>query len=157
ANAQEPAKENAKEKKPLMPYVGLTAVGCGVSNPFSLLAGVQQPFKKHLMLVYDVHYMNTNYENNCNDVLSKGHFSSFIPSVKMQLYSGKKQGRGLLAGVGLGYMFARDRGTEQQYTIDPVSKEKALAGEIKHGNWDFNSIAPSFTFGAGFRLFKLPA
>jgi hypothetical protein len=28
---------------------------------------------------------------------------------------------------------------------------------VKTGKWDFSSIAPSFSLGIGFRVFKLPA
>jgi hypothetical protein len=153
-NAQDKA---TAEKKPLTPYAGVYAGGC-VYNPFSFVAGVQQNLRSHFTIAYDVHYWNTGYECYCDDMYSKGKFSSFTPSVKMLYNSGKQEGRGFVAGLGLGYMFAKDRGSEVPYTYDAntntysYQKEK----EVTDGNWDFNSIAPSFSIGAGFRVFKLP-
>ncbi|MCX6316666.1 MAG: hypothetical protein NTW29_05220 [Bacteroidetes bacterium] len=148
---------SAKQKNPLVPYASVYAGGC-VDNPFSFAAGVQQKLRDHLTIGYDVHYWNTGYECYCDDKYSKGKFSSITPSVKLLYNTGKKEGRGFVAGVGLGYMFAKDRGSEVPYTYDPMTstyiyqQDKAL----HDANWDFNSIAPSFSIGAGFRLFKLP-
>jgi len=145
-----------KEKNKLVPYAGIIYGGCGVSNPVSFLAGVDKQFKPHLTVSYDLHYMNTNYECNCDDVYSKGHYSSFTPSIKLSFNSGKKTGRGLIGGVGLGYMFAKDRGTEEKYAVDPSTQKSVLSGKVVNGNWDFNSISPSVLFGVGFRILKLP-
>jgi hypothetical protein len=145
------------EKKTVTPYAGVYAGGC-VYNPFSFVAGVQRNLRPNFTMAYDVHYWNTGYECYCDDVYSKGKFSSVTPSVKILYNSGKKEGRGFVAGLGLGYMFARDRGSEVPYTYDATTntytylKEK----EVPDANWDFNSIAPSFSIGAGFRVFQLP-
>jgi hypothetical protein len=141
--------------KPLTPYIGVIAGGC-VDNPFSFLAGVQKPVMKQLTLSYDLHYWNTGYECYCDDMYSKGKFTSFTPSVKISYNTGKKESRGFILGAGLGYMFARDRGTEQPYTYDVATNTNVVTKEISKGNWDFNSIAPSVTLGVGFRLFKMP-
>ncbi len=147
--------KGASVNKLLTPYVEVLAGGC-VKNPFSFMAGVQKPLKNHLALSYDIHYWNTKYECYCDDVYSKGHFISVTPSVKVTYYTGKKEGNGLMAGIGLGYMFAKDRGTEQAYSYDLLTNKNILAKEMTNGKWDFNSIAPSFSLGVGFRLLKLP-
>ena len=145
-----------KETKPLIPYVGVFAGGC-VYNPFSFIAGVQKNLMSHITLSYDLHYWNTGYKSYCDSMYSKGKFRSFTPSVKIAYNTGKKEGMGLIAGVGLGYMFAKDRGTEQPYTYDVASNTNILNDKsISNGNWDFNSIAPSFNLGVGFRIFKFP-
>jgi len=61
-----------------------------------------------------------------------------------------------VAGVGLGYMFAKDRGTEQSYTEDKLSGSIVYSTEITAGKWDFNSLAPSFNIGVGFRVLRFP-
>src|SRR6476619_1397634 len=106
--------------KPLTPYVQVLAGGC-VYNPFSFIAGVQRPLKNHLSISYDVHYWHTGYTDQYDGVLSKGKWTSVTPSVKITYSTGKKEGSGFVAGVGLGYMFAKDRGTEQSYTEDKPS------------------------------------
>ena len=141
--------------KALIPYVGVMAGGC-VANPFSFTAGVQKPVKTHLSISYDIHYWNTKYECYCDDLYSKGKFTSFTPSVKLTYNSGKKGGNGFIAGIGLGYMFATDRGTEQPYTYDGMTNTYTYSKDISDGNWDFTSIAPSFQIGAAFRILRFP-
>jgi hypothetical protein len=143
------------EIKPLTPYIEVLAGGC-VENPFSFMIGVQKTLKNQLALSYDIHYWNTRYECYCDDVYSKGHFISFTPSVKITYNTGRKEGNGLMAGIGLGYMFAKDRGTEQTYSYDLQTNKNILADEMTEAKWDFNSIAPSFSLGVGFRVLKLP-
>lgn len=150
------AQENKEpEQVGIIPYINVLAGGC-VSNPFSFMIGVQQPLKTHISIAYDVHYWNTDYECYCDDIYSKGHFTSFTPSVKFIYNTSKRTSAGLFAGVGLGYMFAKDRGTEQSYTYDPLTNETVTGKDIKNGNWDFNSVSPSFTLGVGFRVCRFP-
>jgi hypothetical protein len=143
------------ENKVLVPYAGVLAGGC-VPDPFSFIIGVQKPLKQHFIIAYDVHYWNTDYECYCDAVYSKGHFTSLTPSVKFTYNTGKKTGRGILAGIGLGYMFARDHGTEQSYVYDASTGKKTTGNEIKNGNWSFTSISPSATLGFGFRVLRFP-
>ena len=141
----------------IIPYAGVIVGGCGIDNPVSFLAGIQQQKKMHLSIACDIHVINTGYECYCEDnVVSKGHFSSFTPSVKLWYNTGRKTSRGFMAGVGLGWMFAKDRGTEETYTTDPVTLKRAFSGEIVNGKWDFNSLSPSISFGIGFRVFHFP-
>jgi hypothetical protein len=149
-------KKNISGSKPLTPFVGFMAGGC-VYNPFSFIAGVQKKLKPNITLSYDLHYWNTGYESYCDSMYSKGKFRSITPSVKIAYNTGKKEGMGLMAGVGLGYMFAKDRGTEQPYTYDVANNSNILNDkDISNGNWDFNSISPSFSLGVGFRVLKMP-
>lgn len=150
------AQENTDKKTNiLIPYATILYGGC-VSVPFSFIAGIQQVKQKHFSILYDVHYWNTNYECYCDDTYSKGHYTSFTPSVKFIYNTGKKTANGFFAGAGLGYMIAKDRGTEQTYTKDPVTDQITIGKDIVNGKWDFNSISPSLTFGLGFRLFHFP-
>jgi hypothetical protein len=143
------------EKIGIIPYTNVLAGGC-VSNPFSFTIGVQQPLKTHISIAYDVHYWNTDYECYCDDTYSKGHFTSFTPSVKFIYNTSKRTSAGLFAGIGLGYMFAKDRGTEQSYSYNQETNTSEIGKDIKNGNWDFNSISPSFTLGVGFRVLRFP-
>lgn len=143
-----------KDQKAFTPYVAVYAGGC-VDNPFQFVAGMQKPLQQHLSIAYDVHYWKTGYECYCDDMYSKGDFRSVTPSVKIVYNTGKKEGRGLMVGIGLGYMFAKDRGTEQSYVYDESLKTYTY-GNITPAKWDFNSIAPSFSLGIGIRIFKLP-
>ena len=146
---------NAQEKKNYNPFVAVYAGGC-VSNPFQFVAGLQKELKTHWSLVYDVHYWNTRYECYCEDSMySKGKFQSVTPSIKINYNTGKKRGRGLIAGLGLGFIIAKDRGTEQSYLYDENIKSYVL-GQSQPGKWDFAGIAPSFNLGIGFRVFHLP-
>ena len=149
-------KDSTKKANRLIPYAGIIVGGCDISIPVTVLAGVEKQLRPHLNLSYDIHYMNTDYECTCDDRYSKGHYSSVIPSVKFYYNSGKKRERGIIIGAGLGYIFARDRGIEENYTIDPATQKIILSGNTVNGKWDFNSICPSITYGVGFRLFKLP-
>jgi hypothetical protein len=144
-----------KQKPLLVPYVGVNVVGC-FSNPASFTAGVQKMTKSHFNVAADIHYWNTNYECYCDDVYSKGHFRSVTPSVRLVFNSGKKMGNGFVATVGLGYMFAKDRGTEQPYIKDEINGGTILTGESLSGKWDFNSLAPSASFGVNVRILRLP-
>jgi hypothetical protein len=130
-------------------------LGCGISNPISFAAGIQQPITNKLAVLYDINYWSTPYENDCCDTYSKGKYSAFISSVKMTWYAGKRKERGFFMGAGLGYIFAKDRGTEQSYLFNPAS-EKVLDTTVVHGSWDFNSFAPTLHWGLGFRIFHLP-
>jgi len=146
---------NADGKKPLTPYVTIIAGGC-VDNPFQFVAGVQKTIRPHLSLAYDVHFWSTGYSCYCDDMYSVGKYTSVTPSVKLTYNTGKREGMGLSAGVGLGYVFARDRGTEQSYTYDKATNIYQIGKDVTPGNWDFNSIAPSVTLGVGFRVLKVP-
>jgi hypothetical protein len=151
------AQENtAKKTDGLIPYAGFFYGGCDVSIPFSFVAGIQQPLKKHLSISYDVHYWNSDYECYCDDTYSKGHFVSMTPSVKFIYNTGKKTGNGFFTGVGIGYMIATDKGTEQPYIRDNLTNTMVTGKDIVNGRWNFNSIAPSMIFGVGFRIFHLP-
>src|SRR5688572_17629350 len=134
-----------KEQKTFTPYVAVYAGGC-VDNPFQFAAGIQKPLQKHLTIAYDIHYWKTGYECFCEDTYTKGDYRSITPSVKIIYNTGKREGRGFMAGLGLGYMFAKDRGTEQTYLYDEIEK-KYTYGNMTAANWDFNSIAPSFSLG----------
>ena len=147
--------EAKKIKEPLTPYVGVLAGGCGLSSPFTYIAGVEKKLKPRVTIGFDFHYMNTRYECYCDDTYSRGRFKSYTPSVKIQYNTGKRSGRGLIFGVGLGYMIARDKGFEQPY-LQNETGNYALTGKLTPGTWHFNSIAPSFTVGLGFRMFQLP-
>lgn len=143
-----------KDQKVFTPYVAVYAGGC-VDNPFQFVIGIQKPLQQHLTIGYDVHYWKTGYECYCDDMYSKGNFRSITPSVKIIYNTGKQEGKGVMAGLGLGYMFAKDRGTEQSYVYDESVKTYTY-GTATAAKWDFNSIAPSFTVGVGFRVLKLP-
>jgi hypothetical protein len=146
---------NSQEtKKNYDPYVAVYAGGC-VNNPFQIVVGIQKPLASHLTIGYDLHFWKTGYESFCGDVHSKGKFTSITPSVKLTVNTGKQKDRGLMAGVGLGYVFAKDRGTVEDYIYDE-SGRTYIYSNIADGNWDFNSVSPSFLLGVGFRLFKLP-
>ena len=154
-SAQITDKTNTHQPEPITLYTTVMAGGC-VDNPFSFIVGVQKPFQPHLSLAGDIHLWSTGYECFCDDIHTIGHFSDITPSVKLIYNTGKQTGRGLIAGLGLGYMFARDRGTEQHYTKDPVTLVKTFEDKVSPGNWDFSSIAPSFSIGIGFRLWHFP-
>jgi len=146
---------NEKQKPLLVPYAAVYVGGC-VSNPFQFTAGVQKMTKSHFNLAADIHYWNTNYECYCDDEYSKGRWSSITPSVRLVFNSGRKMGNGFVASVGLGYMFARDRGTEQPYIMDETDSGTTLTGEAINGKWDFNSLAPSASIGVNVRILRLP-
>ncbi|MGQ0739475.1 MAG: hypothetical protein ACT4OJ_10480 [Bacteroidota bacterium] len=129
---------------------------CGEYNPVGFIAGIEKPLAKHLVISYDVQFWKTAYEVYCCDIFSQGNYMQVIPSVKVKFDPGKP-GKGFFAGGGLGYVFARDRGTEQAYESDPVTGAKTFSSEVKQGNWDFNSIAPSFSWGVGFKIKGFPA
>jgi hypothetical protein len=129
---------------------------CGESNPLSFTAGLQKSLTRKLTLSYDINYWNTSYENYCCNVYSKGKYIAVIPSVKLTWNAGKRKDRGFFAGVGLGYIFAKDRGTEQSYSTTPGTNEMVFTKSAVAGNWDFNSIAPSFSWGVGLKVFRLP-
>jgi hypothetical protein len=148
-------KDSTQQKNLFVPYVAVDLVGC-VSNPFSFTAGVQQVNASHFNVAIDVHYWSTNYECYCDDIYSKGHFSSITPSVRLVFNTGKKMEQGFVASIGLGYMFAKDRGTEQPYTRDDASSNNILTGKAVYGNWDFNSLAPSISAGLNVKLLHLP-
>jgi hypothetical protein len=156
AISQKKSSSKSKDEKTTIPYAGLLYGGCGVSNPISVLGGIQRVKTKHFSIVYDIHYWNTKYDCYCGDTYSKGRFRSFTPSVKFMYNTGKKPGNGLFLGAGLGYMFAKDRGTEQTYVLDPNTNMFTVGKNVVTGKWDFNSIAPSATWGVGFRVAKFP-
>jgi hypothetical protein len=143
-------------KELLIPYVGFSAGGCGVSNPFAFMVGVQQPLKTHFSIAYDINFWKTNYETYCCDVYSKGKYTSVTPSVKFFYNTGRQTGKGFFAGLGLGYMIAKDRGIERSYSVDPMTGTTEFGKDIIEGNWDFHSIAPSVTLGVGLRVWNLP-
>lgn len=148
--------ENENKPRSLTPYIGTVAGGCGIDNPFSFFAGMEKQKAKHISFAYDIYYQKTDYTCYCDDMYSEGNFRAIVPSFKIVFNSGKKNGKGLIAGVGLGYMFAKDRGTEQSYSTDPLTSKRTLSGNIVNGNWDFSSISPSITIGAGIRLLRFP-
>jgi hypothetical protein len=141
--------------KTLTPYAGILMGGC-VDMPVQFNAGLDRQLRPHLTLSYDLHFWNTTYECYCGDTYSNGRYTSITPSVKLSFYTGKKPGRGLIAGAGLGYMFARDRGTEQTYLSSEDGGMPVIGKNVMPGNWDFNSLAPSVSLGAGFGIFKFP-
>jgi len=151
--------QEKKQKKDMgiMPYTEvLYGLGlCGESNAFSFIGGIEKPVAKHWAVSADIHYWKSDYENYCCDVYSKGTYSSIIPSVKMKFDPGKRN-KGVFIGVGLGYVFARDRGTEQPYSYDPSTGIKIMGKDITNTNWDFNSIAPSFNWGVSFKIARFP-
>lgn len=147
--------KSAEEKTLYVPYVTVNFVPC-FSMPFSFAAGVQRVNESHFSVAADVHYWNTNYECYCDDVYSKGHFSSITPSVRLVYNTGKKMETGFVASLGLGYMFAKDRGEEQPYVKDNTMGTTILIGKAVPGNWDFKSIAPSISAGLDVKIFHLP-
>jgi hypothetical protein len=145
--------KKSKKSNQITPFTEVLAgVGiCGESNVFSFIGGIEKPVAKHLTVSADVHYWKTDYETYCCDVYSKGTYSSVIPSIKMKFDPGKRN-KGVFAGIGLGYVFAKDRGTEQPYSVETGVTGK----DITYGNWDFNRIAPSFSWGVGFKISRYP-
>jgi hypothetical protein len=151
------SQKNTSDKKDLIiPYAGSMVGGCGISNPFSFVVGIEQVKNSHFSILYDVHYWNTKYECYCEDTYSTGRFSSITPSVKLAFSTGKKTGKGVFAAIGLGYMIAKDRGTEQSYSPGSLTSEAVIGKDIVKGKWDFTSIAPSVAFGVHFRAFHRP-
>lgn len=150
------AQTNNEKQKPLfVPYAAVNLVSC-FSNPFSFTAGIQKVTESRLNVAADVHYWSTNYECNCDDVYSKGHFRSITPSVRLVFNTGGKMENGFVASVGLGYMFAKDRGSEQTFITDNTTGEHHLSGKPVNGKWDFNSIAPSASVGLNLKIFRIP-
>jgi hypothetical protein len=142
-------------REPVTLFATVLGGGC-VNNPFSFAAGVSENLKPHIAVSADIQYWSTAYTSSGDNIYSVGHFREITPSIKIAYATGKEKGRGLIAGVGLGYMFAKDRGTEQHYTEDPLTRVKIFEEKINAGNWDFTSIAPSIRLGIGFRLFHFP-
>jgi hypothetical protein len=64
--------------------------------------------------------------------------------------------QGFVASLGLGYMFAKDRGIEQPYVRDNTTGNNILTGKAVYGKWDFNSLAPSISAGLNVKLLHLP-
>lgn len=126
---------------------------CGESNAFSFTGGIEKPVARHLTVSYDIHYWKTDYETYCCDVYSKGAYSLVIPSVKIRYDPGKRN-KGFFVGAGLGYVFAKDRGTEQPYSFNYGTT--TIGKEITYGNWDYQSISPSFNWGIAFKLSRFP-
>lgn len=128
---------------------------CGNGNPLGLTAGTEKQIMKHISVSGDVQVWKTNYENWCCDVHSVGKYSTVIPSLKFRFDPGK-QNKGFFIGAGIGYAVVRDHGSEEPYTVDPASGTKTNNGAMTPGNWDYNSISPSFQWGFSFKAFKLP-
>lgn len=141
----------------IIPFVEVAyGVGlCGESNPLSYTAGIKQPLSRKLSLIYDINVWSTPYEIYCCDIYSKGRYTAVTPSVKLQYNLGKRPGRGFFMGAGIGYMIARDRGTEQPFTYGAPG-EMIFTKSPTETNWDFNSIAPSVNFGYEFRIGSMP-
>jgi hypothetical protein len=150
------SQQKKSDKDIIIPYAGFMAGGCDVSIPFSFVAGIRQVKNSHFSILYDIHYWNTKYECYCDDTYSKGHFSSITPSVKLAFSTGKKEGKGVFTAIGLGYMIAKDRGTEQSYVPGSTTSEAIVGKDIVKGKWDFTSIAPSVAVGINFRAFHHP-
>ena len=151
------AQQPAPKSKAITPYAEvLYNFGCGFSNPFAFTAGIQQSVARKWSVSYDINYWSTPYENYCCDVYSKGKYSALTPSVKLTWHAGKEKDRGFFMAAGLGYMFARDRGTEQDYSVNPSTNEVVISKTAITGNWDFNSLAPSFNWGVTIKAFHLP-
>jgi len=144
-----------QQKNLFVPYAAVNLVGC-FSNPFSFTAGVQQVKESRFNVAVDVHYWTTNYDCYCDDVYSKGHFRSITPSVRLVFNTGGKMENGFVASVGLGYMFAKDRGSEQSYINDNVTGNNILIGKAVTGKWDFNSLAPSASVGLNLKILHIP-
>jgi hypothetical protein len=147
--------QSEKQSK-YVPYAAFYAGGCDETNPFQFMGGVQKQLAKHISIGYDVLFWKTKYESYCDERYSKGEYTSITPAVKLITNSGKEEGRGLMVGVGIGYVFAKDRGVEQSYKTDPLTGNNKLGGELVQGKWDFNSLSPSFDLGVGFRIAHFP-
>lgn len=124
---------------------------CGEKNPFSFILGMEKPVAKHLSVSTDIHFWKTDYETYCCDIYSKGTYRSVIPSIKFKFDPGKPN-KGFFIGGGLGYIIAKDRGTEQPYVYNASTGTKTVSGEITHGKWDFQSFSPSFSWGVAFKI-----
>jgi hypothetical protein len=150
--------QEKKEQKPnrITPFIESSyQLGlCGESNPFAFILGVEKPVAKHLSVSADVHLWKTDYETWCCDIHSKGTYTAVTPSIKIKFDPGKPN-KGFFIGAGIGYVFTKDRGTEQPYLYDAAGT-KTMSGEITNGNWDFQSIAPSFNWGIAFKISRFP-
>ena len=151
--------QEKKEQKPvgITPFIEMSnQLGlCGEGNPFAFMAGIEKPVAKHLSVSADIQLWKTDYENYCCDIYSKGTYTSVIPSVKIKLDPGKPN-RGFFVGVGLGYLIVKDRGTEQPYSYNPATGIKTFEDKITAANWNYQSIAPSFSWGIVFKVKKYP-
>jgi hypothetical protein len=128
---------------------------CGESFPVAFTAGAEKKLSKHLSVGADVHGWNTHYQMYCDNVFSKGNYTSLIPAVKLNFYP-SRQYKGFFVGAGIGYAFARDRGTEQTYTYTPATGKNNLTGSATPGNWDFNTVATSIQWGLSFKINRVP-
>ena len=128
---------------------------CGEKNPYAFMTGVEMPVAKHLSVSADIQIWKTDYENWCCDMYTVGSYTHILPSVKIKLDPGK-QNKGFFIGVGLGYVFAKDKGTEQPYSYNAATGIKTIEGEITKGNWGFHTISPSFNWGIAFKICKFP-
>ena len=153
-SAQEKKEQRTNVITPFMEISNQFGV-CGASNPFAFIAGIEKPVAPHFAVSTDIHYWKTAYETYCCDVYSKGTYTSVIPSVKIRFDPGKQQ-KGFFIGVGLGYVFAKDRGTEQPYLYNSTTGTKTIGAEITNGKWDFQSISPSFNWGLAFKISRFP-
>jgi hypothetical protein len=126
---------------------------CSEENPVAFIFGAEKYISKHFSVTADVHAWKTDYAMMCDDVLSSGTYRAFIPSIKLKLDPGKKY-KGFFISAGIGYAFAKDRGTDETFSVNATTGVKSSS--VTAGNWDFNSISPNFSWGFAMKLFRFP-
>jgi hypothetical protein len=88
------------------------------------------------------------------DVYNEGTYKLLIPAVKFKFDPGKRY-KGFFISAGMGYAIAKDRGIEITYVENPATGIKSQ-GTVTQGNWDYNSLAPNFSWGFSMKLFRFP-
>src|SRR5687768_4550756 len=109
----------SSSSKALVPFIETSyLLGlCNDSNAVAFTGGVEKWLSKHISISGDVQVYKTDWQMMC-DVYSEGTYRHIIPAVKFKVDPGKKY-KGFFVQAGIGYAFARDRGIETAYTVDP--------------------------------------
>ena len=151
-------KASATLKSKWVPVIGSSyQLGLwGEENPVAFTAGVEKFVSKHIAVTGDVFFWRTNWESWCDqDVRSVGKYTAVIPSVKFR-YDPGKQYKGFFIGAGIGYVVARDKGTEQPFVTDASSGIKNPQSAPTPADWSYNGVAPSFSLGFSFKVHHVP-